>query len=59
MVGPQEEFSSQVNPELLEGIRDIARKEGRHFQAVLEDAMSASLRRRSEWLGHKRSFPVR
>ena len=25
MVGPQEEFSSQVNPELLEGIRDIAR----------------------------------
>ena len=41
MVGPQEEFSSQVNPELLEGIRDIARKEGRHFQAVLEDAMSA------------------
>ena len=58
MVGPQEEFSSQVNPELLEGIRDIARKEGRHFQAVLEDAMSAYIesktqeRVRPEFMGH-------
>ena len=39
MVGPREEFSSQVNPELLELMREIARKEGRHFQAVLEDAI--------------------
>ena len=58
MVGPQEEFSSQVNPELLEGIRGIARKEGRYFQAVLEDAMSAYIeskkqeRVRPEFMGH-------
>ena len=38
MVGPREKFSSQVHPELLEGMRVIARNEGRHFQAVLEDA---------------------
>ena len=41
MAVPREKFSSQVQPELLEGIREIARREGRHFQAVLEDAMSA------------------
>ena len=32
-------FSSQASPALLAGIREIARQEGRHFQAVLEDAM--------------------
>ena len=41
MADTREKFSSQADPELLEGMRDIARREGRHFQAVLEDAMSA------------------
>lgn len=41
MVATREKFSSQASPELLEGMREIARREGRHFQAVLEDAMSA------------------
>ncbi|MDE2888969.1 MAG: hypothetical protein OXR72_12220 [Gemmatimonadota bacterium] len=36
---PREKFSSQVAPELLGTMREIARKEGRHFQAVLEEAM--------------------
>ena len=36
---PREKFSSQVPPELLGTMREIARKEGRHFQAVLEEAM--------------------
>lgn len=36
---PREKFSSQASPELLAAIRDIARKDGRHFQAVLEDAL--------------------
>ncbi len=41
MVGaPREKFSSQAAPELLAAMRAIARSEGRHFQAVLEDAMS-------------------
>ncbi len=35
----REKFSSQALPELLAAVRGIARKEGRHFQAVLEDAM--------------------
>ena len=39
MVASREKFSSQAAPELLESMRQIARKEGRFFQAVLEDAM--------------------
>ena len=35
----REKFSSQASPELLADVHGIARKEGRHFQAVLEDAM--------------------
>ena len=41
MVTAREKFSSQASPELLAGMREIARQEGRHFQAVLEDAMSS------------------
>ena len=58
MVAAREKFSSQAQPELLEGMRDIARREGRHFQAVLEDAMSAYIesktqeRVRPEFMGH-------
>ena len=40
MVATRQKFSSQVDPELLEGMREIARKEGRQFQAVLEEAMA-------------------
>ena len=36
----REKFSSQASPELLSKMREIARSDGRHFQAVLEDAMS-------------------
>ena len=39
-------FSSQAAPELLEKMREIARNDGRHFQAVLEDAMSAYIESR-------------
>ena len=35
----REKFSSQAPPELLAAMREIARKEGRHFQAILEDAL--------------------
>ena len=35
----REKFSSQASPELLSKMREIARSDGRHFQAVLEDAM--------------------
>ena len=37
----REKFSSRAKPELLSKMREIARSDGRHFQAVLEDAMSS------------------
>ncbi len=35
----REKFSSQAAPELLSKMREVAQNDGRHFQAVLEDAM--------------------
>jgi hypothetical protein len=40
-------FSSQADPKVLEGLQEIAAREGRQFQAVLGDAMR-------EYLAHKR-----
>ena len=36
----REKFSSQAAPELLAAMRWIARADGRHLQAALEDAMT-------------------
>ena len=46
MAQRREKFSSQESPELLAALRAAARQEGRHFQAVLEDAMRAYLEAR-------------
>ena len=35
-----QKFSSQTRPELLEEVRRIAAQEGRQFQAVLDEALS-------------------
>ena len=43
MAQTREKFSSQASPELLAALRADAREEGRHFQAVLEDAMRGYL----------------
>ena len=43
MVATREKFSSQASPNLLTALREVARDEGRHFQAVLEDAMQEYL----------------
>ncbi len=43
----REKFSSQASPELLAAIREIARKEGRLFQAVLEEAMREYIENRA------------
>lgn len=45
-------FSSQAEPEVLKGLRQIAAREGRQFQAVLGDAMR-------EYLAHKRQHAPR
>ena len=34
-----QKFSSQADSELLAALRAIAKQDGRHFQAILEDAM--------------------
>ena len=39
MVTAKEQFTGQAPPELLVSIREIARAEGRDFEATLEDAM--------------------
>ena len=39
MAAGREKFPSQAAPDLLVAMREIARKDGRHFHAVLEDAM--------------------
>ena len=44
---PREKFSSQVAPELLGTMREIARQEGRHFQTVLEEAMREYIENRA------------
>lgn len=41
MAATRQKFSSQASPELLEGMREIAKREGRHFQTVLEEAMAS------------------
>ena len=48
MVATREKFSSQAAPELLSKMREIARSDGRHFQAVLEDAMQQYLDNRAQ-----------
>lgn len=61
MITPRVKFSSQADPELLAAMRQIARNDGRHFQAVLEDAMShyietrASQQVRPEVMAHHRA----
>ena len=48
MVATREKFSSQASPDLLAAMRKVARYEGRHFQAVLEDAMQEYLDNRAQ-----------
>ena len=47
MVTARQKFSSQADPELLAEMREIARTEGRQFQAVLEDAMRGYIESRT------------
>lgn len=41
-------FSSQAEPEVLEGLQEIAAHEGRQFQAVLGDALREYIARRRQ-----------
>ena len=46
-MGTLRKFSSQAEPEVLDGLQEIAAREGRELQAVLGDAMR-------EYLAQKR-----
>ena len=46
--GQRTKFSSQARPELLASLREIASRDGRHFQAVLEDAMASYIEARAQ-----------
>lgn len=48
MIARREKFSSQADPELLAALREIAKKEGRQFQVVLEEAMRDYIERRPQ-----------
>jgi hypothetical protein len=41
-------FSSQAEPEVLDGLQEIAAREGRQLQAVLGDAMREYLARQRQ-----------
>lgn len=42
----REKFATQVDAELLESVRQLARSEGRQIQAVVEDALRQHLETR-------------
>ena len=48
MAGSREKFSSQASPELLSALREIARTDGRQFQAVVEDAFRGYIESREQ-----------
>ena len=48
MATTRQKFSSQADPDLLAGMREAARKEGRQFQAVMEDAMRIYLESKAQ-----------
>ena len=41
-------FSSQAEPEILEGLQEIAAREGRQFQAILGEALRDYLSRKRQ-----------
>lgn len=44
----REKFSSQASPELLAAMREIAKREGRQFQAILDEAMRDYIERKAK-----------
>lgn len=42
----KEKFSTQVRPELLQEVRNLAAEDGRHLQSVIDEALS-------DWIGKR------
>lgn len=45
-VKPRQKFATQVDAELLEVVRDLARKEGRQVQALVDEALADLVEKR-------------
>ena len=48
MAAQREKFSSRADPNLLASLRALAKQDGRHFQAVLEDAIRDYIESRAQ-----------
>lgn len=46
MPGTREKFATQVDSEVLSAVRDLAEKEGRQIQALVEEALGDLLEKR-------------
>lgn len=42
----REKFATQVDPEVLSAVRDLARKEGRQIQALVDEALADLIEKR-------------
>lgn len=47
MTQVREKFATQIEPELLASVRDLARTEGKQVQAVVEEALRDLVAKRS------------
>ena len=48
MSAPREKFATQVDPALLDGLRSLARSEGRQLQALVDEAFADLLEKRRQ-----------
>jgi hypothetical protein len=46
MADAKEKFSAQADPEILQSVRELARKEGRQFQSLIDEAFRDLLEKR-------------
>lgn len=44
----REKFATQVDPQLLAALRDLARREGRQLQALVDEALADLLEKRRQ-----------
>jgi hypothetical protein len=54
MSAVREKFATQVDPVLLESVRNLAKSEGRQIQAVVEDALRGYLDAKNSEQGRSR-----
>lgn len=48
MSPPRQKFATQVNPETLAQVREIAAKEGRQLQALVDEALADLVEKRQQ-----------